>query len=260
MDPRKVLVCIPILVLAVAVAPGQDLELAGLSEADPAESFVAANRSYDEANYPHAIQLYTDTRDAGVEDGRLYYNFGNAYLRNGELGRALASYRRGRVLRPRDQDLRANQNFARGTTKDAIEPPEPSALMSTLLFWYYPFSPIELALLVISINFLFWGIAIARIFWPGSEPLRWSMFFLLILLVATGGSLMAKSWLTPSVAVVLPQEIDVFTGPDIESVVRFKLHAGTELRVRDHRENWIRIALPDGQQGWIESQWADVVN
>ena len=24
-------------------------------------------------------------------------------------------------------------------------------------------------------------------------------------------------------------------------------------------EGWIRIALPDGQQGWVESEWLDVV-
>jgi hypothetical protein len=42
-------------------------------------------------------------------------------------------------------------------------------------------------------------------------------------------------------------------------VVRFKLHAGTELRIRDSRDGWLRIGLPDGQQGWIETAWAEQV-
>ncbi len=227
--------------------------------ADPAEQFVAANKAYEDTDYSKAIESYLDVVAAGVEDGRLYFNLGNAYLRNGELGRAIASYRRAHGLRPRDQDVRANQSFARGTTKDAIEPPEPSAVVSTLLFWYYGLSPNELALVVLLVNLLFWCSALARVFRPDSEVLRWSSILLLALLIAAASPLLASRWLSPSVAVVLPLEIDAFTAPDLDSVVRFKLHAGTELRLRDKRDGWIRIALPDDQQAWVESEWIEVV-
>ena len=109
------------------------------------------------------------------------------------------------------------------------------------------------------INLLFWGLAIARLLRPRSEVLRWSTVLALVLLVATGGSWLAQRWLSPPVAVVLASEVDAHTAPDLESVVRFKLHAGTELRIRDRREGWVRLTLPDGQQGWVESQWIDVV-
>jgi hypothetical protein len=42
-------------------------------------------------------------------------------------------------------------------------------------------------------------------------------------------------------------------------VVRFKLHAGTEVKVKDRRPGWLRIVLPDGQQGWVEEQWTELV-
>jgi hypothetical protein len=252
---------IPFLLGLLLTSVGESRAAADLTPppADPAEQFVAANGAYEEADYSRAIESYRDVVTAGIQDGRLYFNLGNAYLRNGELGRAIASYRRARVLRPRDQDLRANQSFARGSIKDAIEPPEPSAVVSTLLFWYYALSPNELALLVLLVNLLFWSSALVRVFRPDSEVLRWTSIVLLILLIFTAGPLFARRWLSPSVAVVLPQEIDAFTGPSLDSVVRFKLHAGTEVRVRDDREGWVRIALPDHQQGWVEAEWLDVV-
>ena len=226
---------------------------------DPAEAFVAANQAYDQGDYGRAVELYRNVVAAGVEDGRVQYNLGNAHLRNGELGEAIAAYRRALILRPRDQDIRANQSFARSAAKDAIEPPEPGPVVSTLLFWFFTLSPKELVLLVLTANLLFWALAMGRIFRPQSEALKWTSVFCLAVLIATGGSLLARPWLSPPIAVVLPQEIEAHTAPAIDSVVRFKLHAGTELRVRDRREDWIRVQLPDGQQGWIEAEALGVV-
>ncbi len=82
---------------------------------------------------------------------------------------------------------------------------------------------------------------------------------MLVLLVASAGSLFVHWTITRPVAVIVPLEVDAHTAPDSESVIRFKLHAGSEVRVQEEREGWLRIALPDGQQGWIEAEFAEVV-
>ncbi|MGB6994831.1 MAG: SH3 domain-containing protein, partial [Thermoanaerobaculia bacterium] len=82
---------------------------------------------------------------------------------------------------------------------------------------------------------------------------------LLVLLVATAGSLFVHRLFPLQVAVVVPQEIEARTAPDPDSVVRFKLHAGTEVQVKDRRPGWLRIVLPDGQQGWVEEEWTELV-
>ena len=252
---RQIVVAMIVLVIAsVAFAGELDSALQ-----DPAEAFVAASQAYDQGDYERAVELYREVIAAGVEDGRVQYNLGNAYLRKGELGEAVVAYRRALVLRPRDQDIRANQSFARSAAKDAIEPPEPGPVVSTLLFWFYTLSPKELVLVVLTANLLFWTLAIGRIFRPQSEALKWTSVFCLVVLIATGGSLLARPWLSPPIAVVLPQEVEAHTAPALDSVVRFKLHAGTELRVRDRREDWIRVKLPDGQQGWVEAESLGVV-
>jgi SH3-like domain-containing protein len=110
------------------------------------------------------------------------------------------------------------------------------------------------------VNLLLWAILILRLYRRASEVLRWTFFVLLLLLLATGGSLAVHTLFPARIAVVVPQEVDAFTGPGDDAVVRFKLHAGSEVRVKDERDDWLRIALPDGQQGWIEHQYVDLVN
>ena len=223
------------------------------------EQFLGANRAYEAGDYPQAIAGYEALLTKGAGGASVHYNLGNAYLRNGELGKAIASFRRSRNLAPRDGDVRANLEFARQTTRDALAPPEPSPVLSNLLFWHYGLSRSELATVLIFVNLLFWIVAALRLYHQRSETLRWVSIGSLLLLLAFGTSVFGRQVLSSPVAVVVPQEIEALTAPDTEAVVRFKLHAGTEVLVAEQRQGWVRITLPDGQQAWIEAAWAEIV-
>ena len=244
-------------VAAPAAQPDQGTEV--VIAPDPGEAFVHANTAYDAGEYGRAARLYGDLVARGHDDGRLYYNLGNAFLRGGELGRAIAAYRRAQTRRPRDQDIAANLGFARNSAKDALEPPGPSPILQTLLFWHHGLSRAELLRLTLAANALFWALAAFGLFRRGSEVLRWAIGASLLLLLAVGGSLAWRTLSPLRVAVVVPQEIDAHAGTNPDSVVRFKLHAGSEVRLVERREDWLRIELPDGQQGWIERQHAEIV-
>lgn len=226
----------------------------------PGEAFVNANAAYEQGSFERAIELYRRLLAAGVENGHVHYNLGNAYLRNGELGRAIASYRRSQAFLPRDQDVQANLDFARKSAKDALRPPAPSAVKKTLFFWHYGLSRAELGTVVVALNLVLWLILILRIYRRASEVLRWTFIVVLLLLATTGGSLAVRHLAPPEVAVVVPQEIDVRSGTSFNDTVLFKLHAGTEVRLVDRRRDALRIALPEeGRGGWIEAQHAEVV-
>lgn len=223
------------------------------------EVFVEANSLYEQGTYDQAIEHYQAIVDGGAAGGQVYFNLGNSYLRNGELGKAVASYLRSRRLLPREEDVQANLGFARSSSKDAIDPPDPAPLLEALFFWHYGLSREEVLRLFVALNWLFWSTCVARLFWGRSETLRWTFMVLLILLLAIGGSAAASLLAPGSVAVVIPQEIDAHTGPSGDSVIRFKLHAGTELRIEAARDGWLRVVLPTGEQGWIDRSWAEVV-
>lgn len=86
------------------------------------EILVAANGAYEQGDYAAAIGNYRKLIDKGAASGKVHFNLGNAYLRHGELGRAIAHFRRGRNLLPRDEDIRANLTFARETGTRSLHP------------------------------------------------------------------------------------------------------------------------------------------
>ena len=238
--------------------PSVDLH-GGLSPDQAAEVFLEANAAYEEGAWAKAAAGYQRLVREGYDDGRVQFNLGNALLRSGKLGSAIASYLRSRAERPRDEDVRANLDFARQSTKDAIEPPDPSEVVSTLFFWHFRLSHRELAIAFLTVNLLFWTVLGLGLIWPGREATRWVSLLFLVLLLTLAGSLLFHRYLDRPVAVVVPQETNAHTAPEEGSVVRFKLHAGTEVRVEDRRPGWVRVSLPDGQQAWIGEEWVELV-
>lgn len=224
------------------------------------ELFLQANQAYEQGSYPQAIDLYRTLVDRGYEDGRLLYNLGNAYLRDGQLGQAVASYRRSLARRPRDQDVQANLEFARRSTRDALAPPTPSPWISTLFFWHFRMSRSELAWTVLILNLVLWTLlALGRLRRRRTELLPWLLGGVLLCLVGSGGSLLVHELWPQRVAVVLPPEIDARSGPGADAVVRYKLHAGTEVAVEDITQGWVRIEGPERQQAWVEDDQVAVI-
>ena len=257
---------------AAAAVPGfsQDDELPVVSQApaadgspaapEPAELWVNGNAAYEAGDFERALALYRQMQGMGIDNGHLHYNLGNAYLRAGELGRSIASYRRSLRLLPRDEDAAANLTFARRSARDEIAPPAPPVLLRTVLFWHYGLAPDE-TLRSAALSVLgFWIVLGLRLYRPASEVLRWSAVCLFAVGLALGGSLAAHAAFSSPVAVVLPPEIDLHAAAGEGSVVRFRLHAGTEVRVVEGRPEWIRIELPDGQRGWSMREYLDIVD
>lgn len=256
---------------AAAAFPGlaQDEELPVVTETlpvdgapavpEPAELWVNGNAAYEAGDFERAVALYRAMREMGVDNGHLHYNLGNAYLRAGELGRSIASYRRALKLLPRDEDAAANLAFARRSARDEIAAPAPPALLRTVLFWHHGLAPVEALRSAALVGLGFWIVLALRLYRPASEVLRWSAVCLLAVGLALGGSLVAHAAFGSPIAVVLPPEIDLHAAAGEGSVVRFRLHAGTEVRVIERRPEWIRIELPDGQRGWSKREYMEIV-
>ena len=80
----------------------------------------------------------------------------------------------------------------------------------------------------------------------------------MLLMIACGGSLFVRAVSPVQIAVVVPAEVNVHAGMRRDAVVRFVLHGGSEVRVEDEADEWLRVSLPDGQQGWMERRHLEV--
>ena len=82
---------------------------------------AATNALYEDGRYEQAARSFQQLVDKGYGDPVLYYNLGNAYFKQGDIGRAILNYLRAERLAPRDDDIRTNLDFARSQTLDLLE-------------------------------------------------------------------------------------------------------------------------------------------
>lgn len=236
-----------VLMLLVFTDSGGGVDTKGLEEI-----FFKANEAYKEGRFDEAISGYLKVTESGHENGHLYYNLANAYLREQDIGRAILYYQRAKLLIPRDGDLKFNLQFAMDQVRDAIG--EPRGLLGQTFFWLDGFAPRELLWSFALMNVLFWGILSARLF---SRP-EWTYYTFLLFLVfwlGSGISLGVK-WIqieTDDRCVVLEKEVNVLAGPEAGDTVLFRLHEGALVRSERSEEKWTLIRLQDDKRGWVKS-------
>ncbi len=107
---------------------------------DPHRLFDLANRYYAEQAYEKAITTYQQILDQGFYHAALFYNLGNAYYKQGELGRAVLNYEKSLLLWPTDPEIRENLAFLRERLIDQVLWQEPSAPLR-LIYRIVQFSP-----------------------------------------------------------------------------------------------------------------------
>ena len=85
-----------------------------------------------------ATALWESALETGEGSATLHYNLGTTWYRQGNIARAIAHWRMGRILRPRDANLVHNLAVARSELQDVVEPvdSQPSLLqVATVSEW-----------------------------------------------------------------------------------------------------------------------------
>ena len=195
--------------------------------------------------------------DAGIDNGLLYYNLGNTHVRLGEIGEAIADYRRAERLIPNDQRLKANLQFARSLMRDHIEPSGKRTFLRTVFFWHYSW-PLRARRTAAMIGYgLFWLLLAVRALRPRVNA-GYALLVCLAFWVLQGASVAIdlRSQNRPSEGVLVANDVVVRKGNGEGYDPQFDqpLHEGVEFRVIEQRGGWLRIELADGNQGWVRNR------
>ena len=231
----------------------------------PIEAMRAANQSYEEGKYAEAAEIYETMVNAGVVDEIVYFNLGNAYYKQGDLGRAILNYRRAQVIDPRDSAAAENLTIARLQTLDQIDVTNANPLSNLVQYVEEWLTLREAAVLAL---FLWWIVSLLVVVAILSRRLRryclWVAAILGIFLLV-GIFSMANRYYTRQTtpeAVVVATEVDVTSGPGASDqyVVEFNLHSGAEVLVTEQRPGWRNIALPGNDfKGWVPAEAVEQV-
>ena len=210
-------------------------------------------RSGDSAS---ALTHFKASLDAGARDPEVYHGLGNALYRMGHEAEAVAAWRRGLSLSPRNGDIAANLDWVRKRFADRIEPP---SLYRAAFFWQSFLAPLETgALGASSIALCFWMLVWGRIrrirraegLTSNAKIVALTTFIIGVLLV--GSSLDAVSQRRG--AVVIVEEVDVRSALGPSGVSLFVLHAGAEVAIEEETETHRLLVLSDGRKGWVNAK------
>ena len=241
------------IILCMVVTMALPAAAAPAAAQEHAREFLGAMEAYKAGNYGEAAKALETIAAAGIHNGQLYYDLGNAYLKSGDLGRAILWYERALYLIPNDPDLRFNYEYARSLTKDAQDVSTPS-LVRILFFWKYQLSAGTILVLALAFNLLFWALALA---WRLSRrrTLRYAAMAALVpatifILTAAFNYYEASH---RSQAIVLPDKVAVRSGLEPTSTELFELHAGAKVRILRQLKGHVQIRFSEDKIGWIEN-------
>ena len=201
--------------------------------------------------------------DAGVENGQLYYNLGNTHLRLGDLGKAIAEYRRAQRLTPHDERLKANLRFARSLRRNNIEASGKRTFLRTVFSWHYSL-PLRARRTGAMVGYcLFWVFLAARGL-SRQVRLRYPVLASLVVWVPLSASvaidLYSQSAVTEGVLVANDVVVRKGNGESYDAQFKQPLHEGVELRAVEQRGGWVRIELADGNQGWVREREVELLD
>ncbi|GAN31646.1 MAG: tetratricopeptide repeat protein [Candidatus Brocadia sp. AMX2] len=245
-----------------------------------AAKFIAAKNIQEaDQKLKEAASHYEAILAGGFKNGQIYYNLGNTYYRQGELGKAILNYRRAGQLMPRNADLNANLRLAKGSTEDKELSNEIPIAVRRIFFWFFFLNQNELAIIAI---FLY-GILMTLLFFLITLKYTW---FRKIIIGFSAGlfvvvvSLGIKVYLEQGVnrGVIIATKCEVRYGPGEEYETKFEIHNGAECVIEDVKDEWYRVYVNIGvkqdaasktgteekvskevRRGWLQKKYVEVI-
>ena len=221
--------------------------------------FYSANDFYKNEKFEKAIELYQQIESKGTISVELYYNLGNSYYNLNKVGPSIYYFEKALKLDPTDEDAQNNLIFAKRLALDNIQeiPKNIFQKINANYLQQLSFNQWAIVLVVFSflacILFLLFNFAnsptIKRIYFG----LSISSFLLLIICFSITYNQYSFSKNNKE-AIVFAETSTVKNAPTFNSEEVFILHEGTKVIVLDTIDNWKKIKLADGKQGWINAK------
>lgn len=211
--------------------------------------FDAANKLYAQNKFADAAAAYEKIIAEGSVSPAMYFNQGNAYFKAGQMGRAIAAYRQAEELSPRDPDVRANVQFARNRVQG------PRVSMSLWRQKLGTLSAKEWAACSTAAVWITFGLLMVRLLKPAlSQTLRPGTLAAIVgsVTIIACAKLATSQSASDRLAIVITNDATIRNSPFEESPSTFTAHDGAELRVIDHKDDWLQVTDGNRNTGWVK--------
>ncbi|MBR6465801.1 MAG: tetratricopeptide repeat protein [Bacteroidales bacterium] len=254
------------ILLAIALVSFTSILWSQETEAPKSQAAIwkSAEEAYAVGDFDGAIREYQSLEKAGAVSSSLFYNLGNAFYRKGSVGKAILYYERALKLDPADKDIRNNLDMARLQTLDKIDSVPQFILVEWVKNLRNKLSSNAWA--IVSLILLALSVALLLLCKFGRTTSSRKLYFIIamILLLFTIFSFLfslslARQATGNDTAVVVENIGSVKSSPAAGGNSIFVLHEGTKVKILESVEQWSRIEIQDGRQGWIKTSDIEVI-
>ncbi len=221
--------------------------------------------AYAADDFQLAEKLYIDAMATGGTSSVLFYNLGNAYYRQGNLGKSLVNYERALKIDPTNNDARTNLEFVK--TKITDRQIDTGSIMSTLwgkvvcFFHADTWAWITVVLFALFLagicTYLFSTIVVVK---------KFSFFGGIVVFFLTVGCVIVSFAAANRVenndyAIILSPAVQLSTSPREarnQAEEAFLLHEGTKVEIVDSVSSpgegkWYEVKVGHGERAWIKA-------
>lgn len=230
--------------------------------------YTMGNEAYRNGKFMVAIEHYQAAIEAGASDWRVYFNLGNAFFREDEIGEAILNWERARHLRPRNENVLENLEFARTTKVDIVRkneggPSVTDVYENTFLGFFYDFlekfSTFEFSNTIIVCSII--GTIFLALWLLVSGRFRkfffWTSVIFWLLFITIGALFIIKQsniWETDKAIVVQPGA-EIRSASYSNSELLYTYQEGMEVAELEVRNGYSRVKLRNGEEGWMRSEY-----
>jgi len=228
--------------------------LLNLAPASVDSIFVSANNFYQQGKYQQALDGYTKLLSNGIKHSALYFNIANSYYKLGEIGNAILFYKRAEKLNPGDQDIEFNLSFARSNRIDQLKELSRPKFVELISRPIYKISSNLSLLSASAVYFFIFAMLSISLFFKKQIFRQIALALLVPLIFFMISSSVNINRINQREGVLIKQEGNVMSGPSPDYTLVFTIHEGMDFRILEERKDWARILLPNGMEGWLQTE------
>jgi tetratricopeptide (TPR) repeat protein len=220
--------------------------------------FEKGNALYQKGEYEAAISAYESVLNGKQQSAEVYFNLGNCYYKLNKVAPAIYNYEKALVFHPNDSEIRNNLKFAQKMTIDEIKEVPKVGFAKLLRDFTAIFHYDSWAWIAVSLSTLFLLFFVGYYF---SQITLWKRIFFIgmfvlvfLILISVLAAIFEKDHdVNERPAIIFAEVAEVKGEPKASSSDVFVLHEGTKVYIKETLDNWRKVELTDGSEGWMES-------
>ena len=232
--------------------------ITNLLAGDADRIFAEGNKAYQAKDYGKAVEVYEQLLAAGYRSADLEYNLGNAWQRQGSIGRAILHYERALLLEAGHSEAAKNIEFLRSKNKGEMEALPPFFLATWWKSARMALGATSMGLLAIV---LWWAGFGSLAFWRLRKK-SWGFWtglgLLVVSLLPISLALSRTAFEKNSGQAILIQKTAILrSAPNDGSQEVQTIPEGIKLVQLTQVEGWWQVRLQNGEVGWLPEQALD---